>query len=246
MKHRTGTREEWLVARRELLEAEKELTRRSDELARQRRELPWVRVDKEYRFETDEGTRTLAELFAGRSQLLVYHLMFGPDDAAACPGCSFYADHLDGSLVHLAHHDVTLLCASRAPLDRLQAYKRRMGWRFPWVSSYGTDFNLDFALFTEEERRRGTGFNFGSPRRAQLDLHREELMALSAFAIEDGVVYHTYSCYDRGTDVLNGTWQLLDRTPKGRSMTPSEAAPAAGWPRRHDEYDDAGAATTAR
>jgi len=246
MKHRTGTREEWLVARRELLEREKELTRRSDELARERRELPWVPVDKEYRFETDEGTRTLAELFDGRSQLLVYHLMFGPDDPAACLGCSFYADHLDGSLVHLNHHDVTLVCASRAPLERLQAYKRRMGWRFPWASSYGTDFNLDFALFTEAERRRGTGFNFGSPRRAALNLHEEELMALSAFALEDGVVYHTYSCYDRGTDVLNGTWQLLDRTPKGRFRASSEEASTPDWPRRHDEYDDTRAPAAAR
>ena len=231
-----GTREQWLAARRELLEREKELTRRSDELARQRRELPWVRVEEEYRFDTDHGPRTLAELFAGRSQLLVYHLMFGPDDDAACPGCTFYADHLDGSLVHLEQHDVTLLCASRAPLEKLQAYKQRMGWSFPWVSSYGTGFNLDFAVFTEEEKRTGTGFNFGAPRRADLNLHDEELMALSAFALEDGVVYHTYSCYDRGTDVLNGTWQLLDRTPKGRFKAPSEDAEPEGWPRRRDEY----------
>jgi len=234
--HSVGTREQWLAARRELLEREKELTRRSDDLARQRRELPWVRVEEEYRFDTDEGPRTLAELFAGRSQLLVYHLMFGPDDDAACPGCTFYADHLDGSLVHLEQHDVTLLCASRAPLEKLQAYKQRMGWSFPWVSSYGTDFNLDFAVFTEEEKRTGTGFNFGAPRRADLNLHDEELMALSAFALEDGVVYHTYSCYDRGTDVLNGTWQLLDRTPKGRFKAPSEDAEPEGWPRRRDEY----------
>jgi predicted dithiol-disulfide oxidoreductase (DUF899 family) len=241
--HKVGTREEWLVAREELLQQEKELTRRSDELARQRRELPWVRVDKEYSFETDQGTRTLPELFAGRSQLLVYHLMFGPQDDAACPGCSFYADHLDGSLVHVNQHDVTFVCASRAPLEKLQAYKRRMGWEFPWVSSYGTDFNLDFTLFTEEQRRTGTGYNFGSPRRAELQIapaapDGEEPMALSAFALEDGVVYHTYSCYDRGTDVLIGTWQLLDRTPKGRFKAPSEAAASSGWPRRHDEYED--------
>ena len=166
--HRTGTRDEWLAARRQLLEEEKDLTRRSDELARQRRELPWVRVSKEYVFATDDGTRTLAELFDGRSQLLVYHLMFGPDDEAACPGCSFYADHLDGSVAHLNQHDVTLLCASRAPLEKLRAYKRRMGWSFPWVSSHENDFNLDFALFTEEERRSGTGYNFGSSRRTNL------------------------------------------------------------------------------
>jgi predicted dithiol-disulfide oxidoreductase (DUF899 family) len=242
--HNVGTREEWLAARIELLEGEKELTRRSDELARQRQELPWVRVEKAYSFETEEGTKTLAELFDGRSQLLVYHLMYGPDDEAACPGCSFYADHLDGSLIHLNQHDVTLVCASRAPLEKLQAYKRRMGWRFPWVSSFGSDFNLDFALFTEEQKRNGTGFNFGSPRRAGLriapaDPDGDELMALSAFSLEDGAVYHTYSCYDRGTDVLNGTWQLLDRTPKGRIKAPSEAAPPTGWPGRHDEYQDA-------
>jgi predicted dithiol-disulfide oxidoreductase (DUF899 family) len=239
--HRVGTRDEWLAARVALLAREKELTRRSDELARERRELPWVPVEKQYRFETDEGSKTLAELFDGRSQLLVYHLMYGPDDEAACPGCSFYADHLDGSLAHLKHHDVTLLCASRAPLEKLGAYKRRMGWRFPWVSSFGTDFNLDFSLFTEEQRRTGTGFNFGTPRRSHVSLHDEELMALSAFALEDGVVYHTYSCYDRGTAELNPTWQLLDRTPKGRFKTPSEAAPPTGWPGRHDEYEDAGA-----
>jgi predicted dithiol-disulfide oxidoreductase (DUF899 family) len=235
--HTTGTREEWLAARRDLLEQEKELTRRSDELARQRQALPWVAVDKEYAFQTDDGEATLADLFEGRSQLVVYHLMYGPDDAAACLGCSFYADHLDGSLVHLNQHDVTLVCASRAPLATLQAYKRRMGWRFPWVSSHGTDFNLDFAVFTEEDRRRGTGFNFGTPRRAGMNIHADELMALSAFALDDGVVYHTYSCYDRGTDVLNGTWQLLDRAPKGRFEAPSEDASPTGWPRRHDEYE---------
>jgi predicted dithiol-disulfide oxidoreductase (DUF899 family) len=241
--HKMGTRKQWLAARVELLEREKELTRRSDELARQRRELPWVRVEKEYTFETDQGTRTLAELFDGRSQLVVYHLMFGPDDDAACPGCSFASDHWDGAVPHLNEHDVTFVCASRAPLSKLQPYKRRMGWKFPWVSSYGTDFNLDFSLFTEEQRRTGTGFNFGSPRRADLRIapaapDGEELMALSAFALEDGAVYHTYSCYDRGTDVLNGTWQLLDRAPKGRFKAPSGDAPPTGWPRRHDEYED--------
>ena len=243
--HTIGTREEWLDARKELLEKEKELTRRSDELAHERQELPWVRVDEEYSFQTDEGTKTLAELFDGRSQLIVYHLMYGPDDEAACPGCSFYSDHLDGSVAHLNQHDVTLLCASRAPLEKLQAYKRRMGWKFPWVSSYGTDFNLDFGLFTEEDRRRGTGYNFGTPRRAGIRVGDEELMALSAFALEDGVVYHTYSCFDRGTDVLNGTWQLLDRAPKGRFKAPSEDAAPSGWPRRHDEYEDAAVGTAA-
>ncbi len=244
-KHQVGTCEEWLAAREELLEREKELTRRSDELARQRQELPWVRVDEPYSFETHDGPKSLAELFDGRSQLLVYHLMFGPEDEAACPGCSFYADHLDGSVMHLNRHDVTLLCASRAPLEKLDAYKRRMGWSFPWVSSYGTNFNRDFSLFTDEQRRSGTGYNFGTPRRADLSLEDEELMGLSAFALSDGVVYHTYSTYDRGTDVLNGTWQLLDRAPRGRFKAPSEDAPPSGWPRRHDEYEDAAAATPA-
>jgi predicted dithiol-disulfide oxidoreductase (DUF899 family) len=235
--HTVGTREEWLAARVELLEREKDLTRRSDELARQRQELPWVRIDQPYRFETEAGTKTLAELFDGRSQLLVFHFMFGPDDAAGCPGCSWTADHVDGAVVHLEHRDVTFVAASRAPLEKLLAYKRRMGWSFPWVSSGGSDFNLDFALFTEEQRRTGTGYNFGSKRRADLRLapaapDGEEVHGLSAFALEDGVVYHTYSCYDRGTDVIHGTWQLLDRAPKGRGED------FDGWPRRHDEYEE--------
>jgi predicted dithiol-disulfide oxidoreductase (DUF899 family) len=229
--HRVGTREEWLAARTKLLEREKELTRRSDELARERRELPWVPVEEPYSFETEEGTKTLAELFDGRSQLLVFHLMFGPEDAEACPGCSFMADHVDGAVVHLNHRDVTFVAVSRAPLEKLSAYKRRMGWSLPWVSAFGTDFNIDFAVFTEEERRTGTGFNFGSPRRADLNVREEELHGLSAFALEDGVVYHSYSCYDRGTDVLHGTWQLLDRAPKGRGDD------FENWPRRHDEYE---------
>jgi predicted dithiol-disulfide oxidoreductase (DUF899 family) len=229
--HKVGTREEWLAARIELLDHEKELTRRSDELARERRELPWVPVGEPYSFETDEGTKTLAELFEGRSQLLVFHLMFGPEDAEACPGCSFTADHVDGAVVHLNHRDVTFVAVSRAPLEKLSAYKRRMGWSLPWVSALGTDFNIDFAVFTEEERRTGTGFNFGSQRRADLNVREEELHGLSAFALEDGVVYHSYSCYDRGTDVLHGTWQLLDRAPKGRGDD------FENWPLRHDEYE---------
>jgi predicted dithiol-disulfide oxidoreductase (DUF899 family) len=229
--HKVGTREEWLVARKALLEQEKELTGRSDELAQRRQALPWVRVEKEYEFETNEGTKTLAELFDGRSQLIVYHFMHGPNTPEGCLGCSYAADGFDGAVVHLSHRDVTFLCASRSPLETLNAYKRRMGWSFPWVSSAGSDFNLDFSLFTEEQRRTGTGFNFGTRRRADLSFDDEELMALSAFALEDGVVYHTYSCYDRGTDVLNPTWQLLDRAPKGRG------GDFEGWPRRHDEYD---------
>jgi predicted dithiol-disulfide oxidoreductase (DUF899 family) len=224
-----GTRDGWLTARRELLEREKELTRRSDELARERQGLPWVRVDEPYSFETSDGPRTLAELFDGRSQLLVYHLMFGPDDEVPCIGCSFTADNLDGAVFHLESRDVTFVAVSRAPLEKLDAYRSQSGWSFPWVSAFGTDFNLDFSLFTEEERRTGKGFNFGTARVANVDLRDNELHGLSAFALEDGVVYHTYSTYDRGTDVLNGTWQLLDRTPKGRD------AGVKDWPRRRAE-----------
>jgi predicted dithiol-disulfide oxidoreductase (DUF899 family) len=233
---RVGTREEWLAARVELLEEEKELTRRSDELARQRRELPWVPVEKNYTFESNEGPKTLAELFDGRSQLLVYHFMFGPTvegwPEAGCPGCSYTADSLDGAVVHLPPHDVMFVAVSRAPLERLNAYKRRMGWSFPWVSYGDSDFNLDFAVFTEEGRRTGKGFNFGTPKHAdEIDLREQELHGLSAFARDGDVVYHTYSTYDRGTDALNATWQLLDRTPRGRE---DEAHP--DWPRLNDEY----------
>jgi predicted dithiol-disulfide oxidoreductase (DUF899 family) len=238
---RIGTREEWLAARKELLAEEKELTRRSDELARNRRELPWVRVEKEYEFDTDGGTKTLAELFEGRSQLLVYHFMFGPSvegwPEAGCPGCTYTADSLDGAVAHLPHRDVTFAAVSRAPLDRLNAYKRRMGWSFPWVSFGDSDFNLDFAVFTEEERRTGKGFNFGTPKHADINVREQELHGLSAFALEDGVVYHTYSTYDRGTDALNATWQLLDRTPKGRGDD------FESWPRRRYEYEHVAART---
>jgi predicted dithiol-disulfide oxidoreductase (DUF899 family) len=233
---RIGTREEWLTERVQLLAEEKDLTRRSDELAHKRQELPWVPVEKEYVFETDDGQRTLAQLFDGRSQLLVYHFMFGPTvegwPEAGCLGCSYTADSLDGSVVHLAHRDVTFVAVSRAPVERLHAYRARMGWSFPWVSYGDSDFNLDFAVFTEEGRRTGKGFNFGNPKYADVDMRETELHGLSAFVLEEGVVYHMYSTYDRGTDVLNATWQLLDRTPKGRGDDPE------GWPRRHDEYPD--------
>jgi predicted dithiol-disulfide oxidoreductase (DUF899 family) len=234
----TGTREEWLAARKELLEEEKELTRRGDELARRRRELPWVRIEDEYVFETNDGPKTLAEVFDGRSQLLVYHFMFGPSvegwPEVGCPGCTFTADSLDTAVVHLPHRGVTFVAVSAAPLERLNAYKQRMGWSFPWVSYGDSSFNLDFSVFTEEERRSGKGFNFGTPKHAdELDVRNTELHGLSAFALEDGVVYHTYSTYDRGTDALNATWQLLDRTPKGRGDD------FEGWPRRRFEYPDA-------
>lgn len=233
--HKTGTREEWLAARLELLEAEKELTRRGDELAQRRQELPWVRIDKEYRFDTDEGNASLADLFQGRSQLLVYHFMFGPDYTAGCPSCSAIADGFNGCAVHLANHDVMFWAVSRAPLQKLQAYKRRMGWTFPWASSFGGDFNYDFGVaFTEAEQQSGTvEYNFG-PMDTRSELTDEQTLAafgtdaatvtreapgMSSFALEDGVVYHTYSAYTRGLDGLWGVYQWLDRAPHGRNET---------------------------
>ena len=244
-----GTREEWLTARLELLAAEKEHTRRSDELAQRRRELPWVRVDKEYRFDTDEGSATLADLFRGRSQLLIYHFMFGPDYTAGCPSCSSIADGFNGIAVHLANHDVTLGAVSRAPLPKLQAFKQRMGWTFPWASSFGGDFNADFAVhFTPEQQRQG-GIEYNYRREGAWQLRGDagpvgEIAAsvgtsvptyvldrpgVSAFALEDGVVYHTYSSYARGLDGLWGMYQWLDRAPLGRNEQ-------GVWWRRHDEY----------
>ena len=234
--HRTGTREEWLAARVELLEREKELTRRSDDIARARQDLPWVRIDEPYRFQTEEGERTLPDLFDGCSQLLAFHLMYGPDDELPCIGCSYHGDSFDRAVTHLPAHDVRFVAVSRGPLDKLLAYKRRIGWTFPWVSAEGTDFNLDFSAFTAEERRAGTGFNFGTAKNAGIDLRSFELHGLSAFALDNEVVYHTYSTYDRGTDVLNVDWQLLDRAPRGRG------ADVGGWPRRHYEYRREGAA----
>jgi predicted dithiol-disulfide oxidoreductase (DUF899 family) len=251
--HKTGTREEWLTARLDLLRAEKELTRRSDELARQRQELPWVQVDKDYRFDTDQGAASLADLFQGRSQLLVYHFMFGPDYTAGCPSCSAIADGFNGSAVHLANHDVTLCTVSRAPLARIQAYKGRMGWSFPWASAFGSDFGYDFqTAHTAEQQRSGPiDYNFTEiDMRPDLDAdpdnpwvrvlagssgtdwatYRQESPGMSAFALEDGVVYHTYSAYARGLDGLWGMYQWLDRAPRGRNET-------GPWWRRHDEYD---------
>ena len=228
----TGTRDEWLVARKALLEREKELTRLSDELAEERRRLPRVRIDEPYAFETAEGTKTLAELFDGRSQLIVYHFMHGPNTPEGCLGCTFATDSFDGTVAHLNAHDVTFVLASRSPLETLQAYRERMGWDIPWVSSGGSDFNRYFSAWTEEDRANGTGWNFGTPSGSWIDVvNDEELMALSAFALEDGVVYHTYTCYDRGTDALNTAWGLLDRSPKGRGEGAGE-----DWPSRHDEY----------
>jgi predicted dithiol-disulfide oxidoreductase (DUF899 family) len=250
--HNTATRKEWLAARLELLEAEKNLTRRSDELARQRQALPWLRVDKEYRFATDEGSASLADLFRGRSQLLVYHFMFGPDYAAGCPSCSAIADGFDNLVVHLAHHDVQLCAVSRAPLPKLQAYKRRMGWSFPWASSSGSDFGADFNVsFTEEQQRVGNvEYNYRRGGHAMDDTtnvpppvaqiaascgtdaltYTRDRPGMSTFVLEDGVIYHAYSTYARGLDALWGMYQWLDRAPKGRNEN-------GVWWRRRDEYE---------
>ncbi len=258
--HLTGTREEWLAARLDLLTEEKELTRRSDELARQRQELPWVRVDKEYRFETEEGSASLADLFKGRSQLLMYHFMFGPDYTAGCPSCSSIADGFNGIAVHLANHDVMLTAVSRAPLAKLQPFKQRMGWTFPWASSFGSDFNADFNVwFTEEQQRTGIEYNYRREPAARESIagktvqqwqlrgsetpvaqiaamtgtdvptYTRERPGLSAFVLEDGVVYHTYASFARGLDGVWGMYQWLDRAPKGRNEQ-------GVWWRRHDEY----------
>ncbi|HLJ72868.1 MAG TPA: DUF899 domain-containing protein [Roseiarcus sp.] len=248
--HTVGTREQWLAARLELLDAEKALTRQSDDLAQKRQELPWVRVDKDYRFDTDEGSASLADLFRGRSQLLVYHFMFGPDYKAGCPSCSMIADGFDGFAVHLANHDVTLMAVSRAPLAKLQTYKQRMGWTFPWVSSHGGDFNFDFNVsYTEAQEKEGpVEYNYARgahamditpvpPPVAQFaatcgvdaSTYRRDRPGMSAFVREDGVIYHTYSTYARGLDGLWGAYQWLDRAPKGRNEQ-------GIWWRRHDEY----------
>ena len=250
--HKTGTREEWLAARLALLEAEKEHTRRGDELAERRQDLPWVRVDKTYHFATDEGSAALPDLFRGRSQLLVYHFMFGPDYTAGCPSCSAIADGFNGIAVHLANHDVMLWAVSRAPLEKLQGYKKRMGWTFPWASSFGDDFNPDFNVrFTEEQQRTGRiEYNYHRESAWQLRgsdnpvsrmaamtgtdaaTYTRERPGVSAFTLQDGVVYHTYSAYARGLDALWGMYQWLDRAPLGRNEQDT-------WWRRHDEYQTA-------
>ena len=245
--HRMATREEWLEKRLELLAEEKALTRASDALAKKRQELPWVRVDKPYRFDTAEGEATLADLFRGRSQLLVYHFMFGPDYEAGCPSCSMIADGFNGFWQHLANHDVMLWAVSRAPLAKLQAYQKRLGWTFPWASSSGSDFNFDYTVgLTEAQQNQGYAYNFQQkpaiPEDAQgapgghaamcgvdLRTYLRELPGMSAFAIDGGEVFHTYSTYARGLDGLWGMYQWLDRAPFGRN----ESGP---WWKRRDEY----------
>jgi predicted dithiol-disulfide oxidoreductase (DUF899 family) len=257
--HSTGTREAWQAARLALLTDEKELTHRSDALAARRQALPWVRVDKNYRFDTDNGPATLKELFGGRSQLLVYHFMFGPDYTAGCPACSSIADGFNGIVVHLANHDVAFSAVSRAPLAKLQAYQRRMGWTFPWASSFGSDFNADFNVWFSEQQQRDGGIEYnyrreegaplvgrdtktwGEPEDAgpvakvaamtgtDVATFTRERPGMSTFVREDGVIYHAYSAYSRGLDGLWGMYQWLDRAPKGRNETDF-------WIRRHDEY----------
>jgi predicted dithiol-disulfide oxidoreductase (DUF899 family) len=248
--YKVGTREEWEAARNELLERENEHAQRSEELAQRRRELPWVPVEKEYTFETEDGTKTLAELFDGRSQLLSYNIMFGPEyTVGACPGCSNLADQLDGAVVHLNHRDVTLICTSRAPLEKLQAYKERMGWKFPYVSTYGSDFAFDFGLAFTEEQMAGIDEvqqmikeppdwlqEWSEQVGADLQHGLAEGPGWIAFALEDGVVYHTYTRMAPDRDfVVPYYYQLLDRTPNGR-MDDFRA-----W--RHDEYEDAASAS---
>jgi predicted dithiol-disulfide oxidoreductase (DUF899 family) len=259
MQHHVVSRDEWLKARVALLKDEKELTRRSDEVARRRQELPWVRVDKDYRFETDAGSASLADLFRGRSQLLMYHFMFGPDYTAGCPNCSAIADGFNGAVAHLMNHDVAFTAVSRAPLPKLQAYKRRLGWSFPWASSSGGDFNYDFnASYTEAQQREGIEYNYrrepawtvrgigdsltkqgegpvadvAATTGTDVATFTRERPGMSAFVLEDGVIYHTYSAYSRGLDGLWGVYQWLDRAPRGRNET-------GPWYRRHDEYDKA-------
>jgi predicted dithiol-disulfide oxidoreductase (DUF899 family) len=252
--HATGTREQWLEARLNLLEAEKELTRRSDELAERRQALPWVRVDKEYRFDTDKGSASLADLFQGRSQLIVYHFMFGPDYTAGCPSCSMIADGFNGFTVHLANHDVMLWAVSRAPLAKLQGYKQRMGWSFPWASSAPSDFNADFNVwFSAEQQRQGNiEYNYRREKAFEwrpgqeggegavgkfaamcgtdLPTYQRDRPGMSAFVREGGAIYHTYSTYARGVDGIWGVYPWLDRAPKGRNES------GGIWWKRHDEY----------
>ena len=229
--HTVGTREDWLTARLELLGREKELNRVRDELAAQRRQLPWVRIDKQYRFDSADGLRSLADLFDGRGQLLVYHFMFGPDWDEGCPSCSFWVDGFDGVGGHLAHRDVTLVCVSSAPYAKLAAYRARMGWSFPWYSSAPGDFNVDFGVsFNPDQQQHGGTYNF-----AHQDHPPEETPGISAFVLEGDDVFHTYSSYSRGLDPINVTYQLLDLTPKGRDEGGLEWPMA--WLRRHDAYD---------
>jgi predicted dithiol-disulfide oxidoreductase (DUF899 family) len=234
MEHAVVSKEEWLEARKALLLREKEVTRFRDTVNRERLALPWVKIDKDYRFDTPIGQKSLSDLFDGRSQLIVYHFMLGPDWEAGCTGCSFFADHLDGTLVHLNHHDVTLTCVSRAPLQKIEAYRRRMGWHFPWVSSFGSDFNFDFGVsFTREQLASGSVFyNY---RETPSDKAHDELPGSSSFyRNEKGEIFHTYSSYARGGEEGLGTLMILDQAPLGRNENST-----MNFVKRHDEYEPA-------
>ena len=230
MQHTIVSQGEWLKARKALLAKEKELTRARDALSEQRRELPWVKVDKTYEFEGPDGKETLADLFGGKSQLIVYHFMLGPGWVQGCPSCSYLADHFDGAAIHLAQRDVSFVVVSRAPLAEIEAYQKRMGWKFKWVSSYGSDFNHDFHVsFTKDEMAGEVDYNY-----AKGKFPSEEAPGLSAFIKDDGAVFHTYSAYARGLDILLGAYNFLDMAPKGRD---EDALPwSMAWVRRHDEY----------
>jgi predicted dithiol-disulfide oxidoreductase (DUF899 family) len=253
--HRIGTRKEWLLARLALLDEEKALTERSDALALRRQQLPWVRLDKDYCFDTDAGSASLGDLFRGRSQLMIYHFMFGPDYTAGCPSCSSVADGFNGIVVHLENHDVAFAAVSRAPIEKLQAFKRRMGWSFNWVSSFGSDFNADFNVWFTDEQQRDGGIEYNYRREPRMAVEEpsdtespvamiaamagtdaatftRDRPGISAFVIEDGVIYHTYSSYSRGVDGLWGMYPWLDRAPKGRNETNI-------WWRHHDAYERA-------
>ena len=237
MQHNVVSRDEWIAARKAHLANEKALTKARDQLSAERRALPWVKVEKNYVFDTPEGKKSLADLFDGRSQLIVYHFMLGPDWGEGCPSCSYLADHFDGAALHLAHRDVTLLAVSRAPLPEIEAYKKRMGWLFAWVSSYGNDFNYDFHVsFRPEQEEDEVYYNYEI-----CDFESDEMPGASVF-IKDpsGAVFHTYSAYARGLDILVGTYNFLDLVPKGRDE--AELPWSMAWVRRHDDYDDVRAA----
>jgi len=233
MQHKIVSRDEWLKARKALLAKEKEFTRARDALSTTRRELPWTPVETSYVFEGPGRKETLSDLFGGKSQLMIYHFMLGPGWVQGCPSCSFLADHFDGAVIHLAQRDVSLVVVSRAPIAEIEAYKRRMGWEFKWVSSFGNDFNHDFHVsFTKDEMARNAEYNYRVDK-----IPSEELPGLSAFIRDEtGKVFHTYSSYARGLDTLVGTYNFLDMAPKGRD---EEALPwTMAWVRRHDEYED--------
>ena len=233
MQHKVVCRDEWIAARKAHLAKEKALTKARDQLSAERRALPWVKVEKNYVFDTPSGKKTLGDLFGGRSQLIVYHFMLGPDWGKGCPSCSYLADHFDGAALHLPDRDVTLTAVSRAPLPEIEAYKKRMGWRFPWVSSYGSDFNFDFHVsFKPEEGDGKVYYNYEMG-----DLESDEMPGVSVF-IKDasGAIFHTYSAYARGLDILVGAYNFLDLVPKGRDE--AELPWSMAWVRRHDEYED--------